>query len=263
MLNSPLKYVRLEHYGPECLIITFKSSYLHSQLIYEMESICSYLSKNPSLETVLLTSEKNQFSLGVDPHEMELMNNAEWMDYVIHLRKLILVFLHLPQIIILDLCKGANDEGLEMAFSCDLRVAHRESKFQLNHLKQGKILSGASIRMLHHLAPLSIIQKWIFHSNEILISEMTSFGLIHQIYSQDTREQTLQNIIQHLNSLPIIQRIQMKKLLVDPMIKEILIEWKNETELIKASIDTNDWKEFVLSIHEQRQAKFASVEDRF
>ncbi|XP_782821.1 methylglutaconyl-CoA hydratase, mitochondrial isoform X2 [Strongylocentrotus purpuratus] len=129
------------------------------------------------------------FCAGADLKERIQMTQEEVGPFVAKLRQAILSFGDLPMPTIVALDGVAVGGGLEMALSCDLRVAASSAKMGLVEAKLAIIPGGGGTQRLPRLVGPSIAKELMFTGRVLDGEEAARIGLVNHCVEQDDSQE--------------------------------------------------------------------------
>ncbi|MEW6212769.1 MAG: enoyl-CoA hydratase [Acidobacteriota bacterium] len=190
---------------------------LNSPLIEQLTSTVDSLRDDERLRALILTGAGDRaFIGGADINEMVRLdeNSARAFIKRLHLACASLRNLTVPVIArISGYCLGA---GLEVAASCDLRIATDQSSFGMPEVRVG-IPSVIEAALLPRLAGWGQAARLVYTGEMITASEAFACGLIERIVSEDQLDASVNRWVEAiLEAGPRAIRLQ----------KELLREWE-------------------------------------
>ncbi|KAF2173323.1 hypothetical protein M409DRAFT_17263 [Zasmidium cellare ATCC 36951] len=165
-----------------------KLNILNSTLLDQLTQTCTTLSTNPSLRAVVLTGgpTKNSNTIpsfigGADIKEMHALtspSSARAFILKVHAACQALRALPVPVIAKIDeFCLGA---GLEIAVSCDLRIATERSSFAMPEVRVG-IPSVVEAALLPGLIGMGRTRRLLYLAESIGAVEAERWGLVERV----------------------------------------------------------------------------------
>jgi len=234
--------------------------HLNKEMLFELEGLFSWLETHLEVKSVLFSSTQKYFCLGFSPEESLKVENTKLQGYLERIQKLTHAMSSLPQTFICDLKAGAKAEGAEFSLGCDLVLGHRNSTLQFNHLSQGKSPQSGGIGLLKAKVGLTHAKNWMLLEKEISATELLSTGILYEIYEEQDKMPE-KALLQKINQQSDVARIQTKRALLESALPEIENAKVYESIFAKATLSTDDWKEYLSSQQEKRQIKFKRARD--
>ncbi|XP_054751385.1 methylglutaconyl-CoA hydratase, mitochondrial-like isoform X2 [Lytechinus pictus] len=200
------------------------------------------------------------FCAGADLKERIMMPQEEVGPFVARLRKAILSFSDLPMPTIVALDGVAVGGGLEMALSCDMRVAASSAKMGLVETKLAIIPGGGGTQKLPRLVGPSIAKELMFTARTLDGREAARIGLVnHCVEQDDSQEAAFKRALELAREIatqgPIALR--MVKKAVDKGIEvDIASGLAYEEAYYAQVIPTKDRMEGLIAFKEKRKPNF-------
>ena len=174
---------RDEHRCVARIVIDYqaKLNILNSDLILQLTAAVNSLASNEGLRVLILTGAGDRaFIGGADINEMAAMEKSAAGGFISRLHDACVALRELPVPVIARIngyCLGA---GLEIAASCDLRVAADHSTFGMPEVKVG-IPSVIEAALLPRLIGWGKAAQLIFTGQTISASEALNCGLLQRV----------------------------------------------------------------------------------
>lgn len=239
--------------------IILGSTHFNHEILFELESIFNWLSSHPEVNSVILTSESDEFAHGWDEDELLHMSDSKHYQTLERVQKLVVGMFYLPQTIVADLGEGASALGLEFTLGADIRVARHGARLNFCSLTQGRVNTCGGIGVLELVVSSHYARQWNLINGPINSEQLLYSGLIHQFYSQAPN--TIQEILESIYQQSPLARIQTKRSLLEG-VREKLENLKNrEFDFATAALGQRDWHESILAKREQRRPNFTGVKD--
>lgn len=257
------------HKGTRTLNITFKpeSQNINLETLFELESILAWASNRVEIRSILLNSESDFFSEGIDKNRLPTMSASKLQKISEKLQKIVHAMYHLPQTIIMDLGGGCFDIASELALGADIRVASENTIIAFNHNRVGLTPSSGGIGFLCTIVGQAMARNWTLTGNEINSEQLKNSGFIMEQYSEEqAREELISNLLQSIYLSAPVQRMQTKLGLLEHARLELERATKYERSVGKAAMTSEDWKEekpqdFMQGKHMSHSVKLSIVKD--
>jgi enoyl-CoA hydratase/carnithine racemase len=156
---------------------------LSTGLLTDLEEVVGALAKDRSKRAVILTGEGSYFSAGADLKEMAGMVGefrTEAPKVVARGHRLFRALEDLPMPVIAAINGLALGGGLELALSCDLRVAGDTAKLGATEVSFGLIPAYGGTQRLPRLVGLAKAKELVFSATMIPASEGLKWGLVNR-----------------------------------------------------------------------------------
>ena len=153
---------------------------LNSELIRQLTSALDSLNQKEDLRVVILTGAGNRaFIGGADVNEMAELNKTSAKDFITRLHEACARVRNVPVPVIARISGFFLGAGLEMAASCDLRIAADHSTFGMPEVRVG-IPSVIEAAILPRLIGWGKAAELIYTGETISAAEAVSCGLIER-----------------------------------------------------------------------------------
>tara|TARA_B110000211_G_scaffold125371_2_gene144386 strand:+ start:13767 stop:14540 length:774 start_codon:yes stop_codon:yes gene_type:complete len=206
MSETPL--LHQEHQG--VLTLTFnrpeKYNALTFEMLEELRELLVRFREEDELRVMLITAKGKYYSAGMDisaglaPETESGIEFRRWYRTAIHqifdeieaIEKPIVSAIQGP-------CLGG---ALEMALSCDFRLAAASAKFGLPETNIGALPGSGGTSRLTRLVGAAEA-KWLIMAAQTISAERAlRTGLVHEIYPNESFQEDCQTFARHLTSLP-------------------------------------------------------------
>ena len=190
---------------------------LNSELIRQLTAAIDSLADNERLRVLILTGAGDRaFIGGADINEMAALDKSSARGFISRLHEACAALRQLPAPVIARIngyCLGA---GLEIAASCDLRVAADHSTFGMPEVRVG-IPSVIEAALLPRLIGLGKAAELIYTGESISAAEALECGLVQRTVPREQLDQAVERWTQAiLEGGPCALRLQ----------KSLIREWE-------------------------------------
>jgi enoyl-CoA hydratase/carnithine racemase len=153
---------------------------LNTDLISQLTSALKSLTKTEELRVLILTAAGDRaFIGGVDVNEMVALNKTSAKSFIARLHEACTALRNLPVPVIARISGYCLGAGLEVAASCDLRVAADHSVFGMPEVKVG-VPSVIEAAILPRLIGWGKAAELIYTGETISAAEAVACGLIER-----------------------------------------------------------------------------------
>mmetsp|Transcript_20440 Transcript_20440/g.40876 ORF Transcript_20440/g.40876 Transcript_20440/m.40876 type:complete len:297 (+) Transcript_20440:166-1056(+) len=153
---------------------------LGRQMLGELADAISSIPADPSLRAVILTSEVERvFCAGADLKERRTMSQLEASTFVSSLRNTFTALSNLPLPTIAAVEGAALGGGLEIALSCDMRVAGADALFGLPETSLAIIPGAGGTQRLPRLIGSARAKELMFTARRIGASDAAQYGIVN------------------------------------------------------------------------------------
>lgn len=190
---------------------------LNSDLIRQLTNAVRSLAENERLRVLILTGAGDRaFIGGADINEMAALDQSSAREFISRLHEACVALRELPVPVIARISGYCLGAGLEIAASCDLRVAADHSTFGMPEVRVG-IPSVIEAALLPRLIGWGKTAELIYTGESISATEALACGLIQWVVHLDQLDQTVQRWTQSiLEAGPRALRLQ----------KSLMREWE-------------------------------------
>jgi enoyl-CoA hydratase len=185
ILNRPQERNALDLETLKQLMDAFKQSIINGDLV------------------VLFMAEGKDFSVGADlKYAYSLLNKpeafGESVEYLKTFQELTRVMRKHDGVIIAGLKGYVIGGGFEIALSCDLRIASKDTIIMMPELRLGTMFSNASTKILPNLVGETKAKEIMLLENRITAEEAHKLGLINYIVDPEKLPDELERIAQKI-----------------------------------------------------------------
>ncbi len=213
------------------------------EMLFELESLLAWCTSRVEIHSILIQSSTQYFSHGYNKTLLKKLTLDKLQKFTKKLQKINQSLTYLPQTIIVDLQMGTKNIASEFALACDIRVANRSCRVQFDHAALGIIPCSGGIASLSQIVGHANAKNWLLTGEEIPPSKLESSGMVYTSYTMETRDETIQEILQHIRKQSPVQRIQTKLGLTESVRTSMENMLTFENQIAKAAMITEDWKE--------------------
>jgi len=190
---------------------------LNSELTRQLTTAVRDLAGNERLRVLILTGAgERAFIGGADINEMAALDKSSAREFISRLHEACVSLRELPVPVIARISGHCLGAGLEIAASCDLRVAADHSTFGMPEVRVG-IPSVIEAALLPRLIGWGKAAELIYTGESIPASEALACGLVERVVPFAELDQTVERWTQSiLETGPRAMRLQ----------KALMREWK-------------------------------------
>ncbi|WP_127715964.1 enoyl-CoA hydratase/isomerase family protein [Halobacteriovorax sp. HLS] len=232
-LNKNTRSILIELNRPEL------KNALNTEMIFELETLFTWLSTHIEIKSVYLTGKGDYFCKGLDSEELATWSDEKRQKNFDKVQKIIYSMFYLPQTIIADLKGGCSGLGVELSMGADIRIASKETQVHFDHLLNGIVPSCGGVGFTTALFGNAIARQWLLSSKKVNSSELLATQTIVEAYSEQS---TYENYLQNISNQSDIARIQTKRSLLESIMPELdrTIKWEKRFSI--AGMCTGDWR---------------------
>jgi enoyl-CoA hydratase/carnithine racemase len=219
-----------------------------------LHEACHRADADGSVRVVVLTGEGKTFSAGSDIGSLEgfespwaYRNRIDYCDAVLALRK--------PAIAMVN--GAAFGGGLELALSCDIRVASVSARFAAPEVKLGWLGGGGASQLLPRLCGYGNAAAMLYTGAPVDAQEALRTGLVQRVAEPEALEAATLELANEIAANAPIATQAAKAALRRAMSVSLEAGMDYENELITVCLATDDSREGMKAFFEKRQPAFA------
>lgn len=233
---------------------------LTMEMLFELEGMMAWLSSHMEINAVILRGAGGYFCAGFDREETARMDASKFQKYLKKLQKIVYSMHLLPQTFIVDLGKGAEAQGLELALGADIRVAHEETVLEFNHLQKGLSPCSGGVGILSAVVGAQTARRWVMTSQKVTANDAMMAGFTDYSYVLQTKYKQQQEVLNRILMQSPVARIQAKRSLVEATLPELDRSLVYESNFAHAAMATGDWKKFLENVENDEERLIKSTE---
>ncbi len=230
----------------------------NSEMIFELETLFSWIASHMEINSVLIKSSTDFFSTGWDRRELSKMTDEKIQRLMDRLQKVIYSMFFLPQTIMIDLGTGARGIAAEFAVGADLRFCKETAEIQFDHLRKGLIPACGGIGFLSAVVSPALARKWTLTSLPISENDLSSSGFISEQYREN---EIIENYLEVIAEQAPVARIQAKRSLLDSILPQIEKARESEKDYAIAGMCMGDWRKAVWAERDDLKPEFTSAKE--
>lgn len=220
-----------------------KNNAINLEMLFELESLLAWCTNKVEIHSIFISSTTDYFSCGHDRPTLKKQSIKQIETITKKLQTIIQGMHHLPQTIVMDLRSGCENLACELALGADIRIASNYVKVAFNHASIGLAPGSGGMAVLSQLIGPSFARNFILSGKGISAHKLTQSGFVFETYTNETREQVISELLTSVHNQAPVQRIQNKLGLVDPIRNAVEKGFHSDTQISKASMMTEDYKE--------------------
>nr|WP_297870831.1 enoyl-CoA hydratase-related protein [uncultured Oscillibacter sp.] len=227
---------------------------LSKDLIDEMDIMLDEIKANPEVRVLVFYSEKN-FAAGADIKEMSVCDPAGAKAFVFSSTYNKIEALGIPSIAVID--GYAFGGGLELALTCDLRIASKKATLGLTELNLGIIPGAGGTVRLPRLVGEAKAKEMIFMSRTVSGEEAKQIGLVNAAVEPEELLETGAKWAEKLKTRSAVA-LRAAKESIENGIRDTdyVTAIDREAEIWASLFDSYDQKEGMAAFIEKRKPKF-------
>jgi enoyl-CoA hydratase len=242
-----------------CFTRPEKLNALTREMIVAVDDAVDALATRDDLRVLVITGQGRYFTSGVDVGaSMPMGDDANAINARRTGRRMHEVFDRIEAVekpVVLAAqgpCWGA---GLELALSCDFRLAAHHSTFALPEIRLGMVPSSGGVSRLTRLVGTGWA-RWLAMAGRVISADQAlSIGLAHDVYPADEFDDRVQSFVDELCALPS-EAVGLAKITID-VCAELGPERGRDVERLTAGlvVSTSDYRERVKAFIERSNGR--------
>jgi len=177
-----------------------KLNAMNGQLLDSLHQAVDRVASETKIESVIFTSSvERSFSSGIDTGFINNLRSREDVaEFFYRLQDLFEKIVKLDATTIAAIEGYAFGAGADLALSCDLRIANRDTSFRFPGPQFGVVLGTQ--RLIEEIGA-SKARKLVLLNERIGVEDALSYGLIHEVQERETLQRAI-HISRQLKSMP-------------------------------------------------------------
>src|SRR5258707_2304202 len=171
-----------------------KVNALDSPLLDALASTVGALSADPALRVVVLAGRGKAFCAGADVNELAALDAHSAREFIARFRRACDAVRRLPAPVVAQLHGAVIGGGLELAASCDLRIAADGTKFAMPEVRLG-IPSVVEAALLPRLMGAGRAAWLVLTGESIDARQACEWGLVEQLGGDESVEILVKNLL--------------------------------------------------------------------
>jgi enoyl-CoA hydratase/carnithine racemase len=235
---------------------------LSTSLLSDLDRAVRALSQDPAKRAAILTGEGQYFSAGADVKEMATLADrfrTEAPNLVRRVQSTFRAVETLPLPVVAAINGLAVGGGLELALSCDLRIAGDSARVGFPEVTLGLIPAYGGTQRLARLVGTAKARELVFTGSLIPAAEAARWGLVNRTVPSGQELRAARDLAHNLatRSSPVAVRAAKRAILegYDRSLEEGL---QRETQLFESEVlPSQDLLEGIVAFVEKRPPKFS------
>ena len=234
-----------------------KVNALNGQAIQEISARLDDAEQDEEVKVVVITGAGDRaFCAGLDLNAVRDMHSIEAMNFTVFGQRLTKKIEELRKPVIAAINGYALGGGLELAMSCDLRIASENAKLGQTELNVGLIPGWGGTQRLPRLVGRGIAKELIFTGKMIDAKTAKQLGLLSAVVPPDKLKSAVKDLANELMTKPPVG-VQMTKQLINNSIEMDLTKGLlQEAEAFGVIVSTEDFNEGVAAFLEKRKPEY-------
>jgi hypothetical protein len=217
-------------------------NFSNESFIYELESFLIWAFQHVEINSIVFKPGKTNQNCLKTPYNFKTTSVQDVKKYSEKLQVLIYFMIQMPQTIVFDLSKHIDLFFAELSIGADLRIAHKETKLNFNHLTKGLVPSSGGISFLQNLLGTPIAKQWVLSGKEVDSEGLVKSGYVSEIYIDDNKESITENILKNIKNQSQFERIQSKLCFYEGIKDNLEKAIKIDSKVSRAALISENWK---------------------
>lgn len=227
---------------------------LNTQMAVDILDCLDELKYNKEIRVLILTAlEERSFCVGADLKERDGMTNEQWKRQHDIFEDAYEGLRDFPYPVIGAINGYALGGGLEMALSCDFRIAADHAKMGLPEVKIGIIPGVGGTQLLPRSIPVGLAKEFLFRGNHISAERAREVGLVNDTVPAANLLEVVNQIAQDISVNAPLSLKSIKQAVNTGMQTDLHTALTIELSQYYKCADSEDRLEGVQAFNEKRQ----------
>ncbi|RDI47843.1 enoyl-CoA hydratase-related protein [Falsibacillus pallidus] len=223
----------------------------------ELEEVVDALRLNPDVRVVVFKGAGSKaFSVGADLKERKTLTEQQVRRNVYKIGEVFSAVEKLPQPTIAAMNGYAFGGGMELALSCDFRIAVEEAVMGLTETSLGIIPGAGGTQRLPRLIGEAKALELILTAKRLTAEEALHYGVVTKVCSREEFEKTIADFADSMLANGPIALQQAKYAIKNGMNADLNTGLQIERKAYEITIPTEDRVEALLAFSEKRKPVF-------
>ncbi len=230
---------------------------LNKQALQEISTRLDEAEEDEAIRVIVITGAGDRsFCVGLDLKSVKGISAVEGMNLSLLGQKLTKKIEDLKKPVIAKINGYALGGGLELAMSCDLRIASENARFGQTELNVGLIPGWGGTQRLPRLVGRGTAKELIFTAKMIDAKTAKQLGLLSAVVPSDGLKSAVKELATEIMSKPPVG-LQLAKQLINSSIETDLTKGLvQEAQAFGVLASTEDFTEGVAAFIEKRKPKY-------
>ena len=154
---------------------------LNNELVRELNQALEWIAQYDEIRVLIITGGDKVFAAGGDIRAMLPCGPIEAKNYVLPIHNAFNQIADLPKPTIAAICGFALGGGVEMALTCDFRIAAANAKFGFPEINLGIFPAAGGSQRLPRLIGMTKAKELMFTGDTIDATTALSIGLVNEV----------------------------------------------------------------------------------
>lgn len=227
---------------------------LNTHMAVDLVDCLTGLHESKNMKVLVLTAAgERSFCVGADLKERDDMTNEQWKKQHNLFEEGFRLLREFPCPVIVAINGYALGGGLEMALSCDIRIAAEHAKLGLPEAKIGIMPGVGGTQMLPRLIPVGLAKEMLFRGNQITAQRGKEIGLLNDVAEKAQLEEVTLQLAREIGENAPISLRAIKKSVNVGLQTDINTALTIELDQYYKSADSEDRLEGIRAFNEKRK----------
>jgi enoyl-CoA hydratase len=234
-----------------------KANVVNKETILEISARLDDAEKDENVKVVVITGSGDRFfCAGLDLKWIRGISAVDAMNFTLFAQKLTKKMEELGKPVIAAINGYALGGGLELAMSCDLRIASENARLGQTELNVGLIPGWGGTQRLPRLVGRAMAKELIFTAKMIDAKTAKQLGLLNEVVPPDELKSAVKKFAAELLTKPPVGLQLAKQLINSSMEIDLTRGLVQEAQAFGVLVSTEDFDEGVAAFIEKRTPKF-------
>jgi enoyl-CoA hydratase/carnithine racemase len=227
-------------------------------LIEELKTAFTGLEKESEIKVVVLKSaNEKMFSAGADITILDTMNADEMVTFCDEIKNFTLFMRKSNKVYIASIEGHCLGGGLELAMSCDLRVA-KEGKFKMGlpEVNLGLFPGGGGIQLAGRIAGMQKAFRLAAFGEILTAAQAAEWGLVDYLYPEEGYAGKVEELAAKIARSPSVAIAKIKQLVYFTLQLDMEEAFAKESVVTRELLATKDVAEGIRAFKEKRVPEF-------
>ncbi|PKM78637.1 MAG: enoyl-CoA hydratase [Firmicutes bacterium HGW-Firmicutes-15] len=229
---------------------------INDELISELSIAIDRIAQDEQIRVMILTGGNKVFAAGGDIKAMLEFGPLQAKKFVTPIHKVFNQITEMPKPTIAAICGFALGGGVEMALTCDFRIAADNAKFGFPEINLGIFPAAGGSQRLPRLIGMAKAKELMFTGDTIDAGAALAIGLVNQVVPREELMERAMKLAEKLSSKPPITIKNLKESMHNVFNTDINMGLNMEIEKFCSLFASEDQKEGMGAFIEKRKPDF-------
>lgn len=191
-----------EEIGKVTLNFPQKHNCIGMQMLQELEGAIKQLEKDSNCRVIVLEGAgEKSFSTGANLKEFDILDQEETKEWILFGNEVMNKIENCTKPVVAAIDGYTMGGGLEIALSCDFRIATETSLFSNPELKHGWIPGWGGMTRLTKIVGQGVAKEMLFLCQNKTAKELENSGLLHRVVTKEDFDSTVKEFTKALKEI--------------------------------------------------------------